>query len=107
MQASARNCRARLSDKFACSLKCWPKWWICLPSVLGLVGYIYFGNLEKSFQVKNISNNEAVRSLKEKSMSDESTSTERKGDRWVDAIAAVVLLTIFISTAAYWVASQS
>lgn len=39
-------------------------------------------------------------------MSDQELQGERKGDRWVDAIAVVVLLTIFISTAAYWIHSQ-
>lgn len=40
-------------------------------------------------------------------MSDHSSQTERKGDRWVDAIAAVVLVAIFVTAFIYWVSSQS
>jgi len=40
-------------------------------------------------------------------MSDQNIQTERKGDRWVDAIAVIVLLSIFIATAAYWIHSQT
>ena len=43
---------------------------------------------------------------KEKFMS-ESTESNRKSDRWVDAVAAVVLVAIFVTTFVYWVSSQS
>ena len=36
----------------------------------------------------------------------DTTSTSRKGDRWVDAIAAVVLVAIFVTTFVFWVSSQ-
>lgn len=37
----------------------------------------------------------------------ESTDSSRKSDRWVDAVAAVVLVAIFVTTFVYWVSSQS
>lgn len=40
-------------------------------------------------------------------MSEESTSVERKDDQWVDAIASVVLVSLFISAFVYWIFSQS
>lgn len=39
-------------------------------------------------------------------MSDSSPEISRKGDQLFDALAAVVLVTIFIVTIAYWVSSQ-
>jgi len=39
-------------------------------------------------------------------MSENGSQINRKGDRWVDAIAAIVLITIFIVTALYWISSQ-
>lgn len=39
-------------------------------------------------------------------MTDDSSQTHQKGDGWVDAIAAVVLITIAVSTFAYWAANQ-
>ncbi len=39
-------------------------------------------------------------------MSDSTPEISRKGDRLIDAVAAVVLVAIFITTVAYWVSSQ-
>lgn len=39
-------------------------------------------------------------------MSDSSHEVSRKGDQLFDALAAVVLVAIFIVTVAYWVSSQ-
>lgn len=36
----------------------------------------------------------------------DSTEVSRKSDRWVDALAAVVLVTIFVTTIVFWVSSQ-
>lgn len=36
----------------------------------------------------------------------ENTTISRKGDRWVDALSAVVLVSIFVTTLIYWVSSQ-
>lgn len=40
-------------------------------------------------------------------MSEESSSVDRKGDHWVDAIATVVLVGVFVSALVYWLMSQS
>jgi hypothetical protein len=40
-------------------------------------------------------------------MSEETTSVSRKNDHWVDALAAVVLVGIFVIGLVYWVSSQS
>lgn len=34
------------------------------------------------------------------------TPHDQNGDRWVDAIAAVVLIAIVVTTFAYWVSNQ-
>jgi hypothetical protein len=40
-------------------------------------------------------------------MSDDSSQNdEQKGDRWVDAVAAVVLIAIAVTTFAYWAYNQ-
>jgi len=39
-------------------------------------------------------------------MSESNPELSRKGDQLFDAVAAVVLVTIFIMTVAYWVSSQ-
>ena len=40
-------------------------------------------------------------------MSEETSTIERKADQWVDALAAVVLVGIFVTALVYWVSSQS
>ena len=40
-------------------------------------------------------------------MSQETSPINRKNDRWIDALATVVLVTIFVITLVYWVSSQS
>lgn len=40
-------------------------------------------------------------------MSEEMTPINRKTDHWVDALAAVVLVGIFVTATIYWVSSQS
>ncbi len=40
-------------------------------------------------------------------MSENTTPVSRKSDRWVDALAAVVLVSIFVTTFVYWISSQS
>lgn len=39
-------------------------------------------------------------------MTEHNSEITRKGDRWVDAIAAAALLAIFVSAAIFWVSSQ-
>lgn len=39
-------------------------------------------------------------------MSENESQLERKGDRWVDVVAAVALLAIALGTAMYWISSQ-
>lgn len=39
-------------------------------------------------------------------MSDGS-EVNRREDRWVDAVAALVLVAIFVTTFVYWISSQS
>lgn len=40
-------------------------------------------------------------------MSEESTPIKRKSDNWVDALAAVALVGLFITAMVYWISSQS
>jgi len=40
-------------------------------------------------------------------MSEENASVNRKSDHWVDAVAAVALVAIFVIGLAYWLSSQS
>jgi len=39
-------------------------------------------------------------------MTEETTIHNRKNDRWVDAIAAVALVSIFVVGLVYWISSQ-
>ena len=39
-------------------------------------------------------------------MSEENTTAKRKSDQWVDAISAVILVSIFVVGLVYWVSSQ-
>lgn len=39
-------------------------------------------------------------------MSHDSSQNDYQGDRWVDAIAAVVLIAIAVTTFAYWASNQ-
>lgn len=39
-------------------------------------------------------------------MSESNPEISRKGDQLIDAVAAVVLVTIFVVTVAYWASSQ-
>ncbi len=40
-------------------------------------------------------------------MSENTSPAERKGDKLFDAMAAVVLLSIFVGTVVFWVSSQT
>lgn len=39
-------------------------------------------------------------------MTDDSPQSQQKGDRWVDAMAAVALVAIAVTAFAYWAANQ-
>ncbi len=40
-------------------------------------------------------------------MSENTSQVERKGDKIFDAVAAIVLLSIFVGTVVFWVSSQA